>query len=181
MTAALEWGEWSAAWPGRTLPAGKTRYPFYRRLGRPQGRSGGAENLVPTGIRSRTVQPVDQLLYRLSYPAQTQIQNYMKIRPVDADLFHADRRKDEHTAHITNLIVVFAILRMRPKRCHLTQPSATFYSKNTQNMLVSRGMFDDKVQCFLTTSSKCNLWWKNALDFSRCYRHNVWHFTFSRW
>jgi len=58
MTAALEGGEWSAARPGRTLPLGKTRYPFYRRLGRPQGRSRRAENLVPTGIRSRTVQPV---------------------------------------------------------------------------------------------------------------------------
>ena len=44
--------------PCRTLPTGKTRYPFYRRLGGPQGRSGRAENLVPTGIRSRTVQPV---------------------------------------------------------------------------------------------------------------------------
>ena len=44
--------------PGRTLPPGKTRYPFYRRLGGPQGRSGRAENLVPTWIRSRTVQPV---------------------------------------------------------------------------------------------------------------------------
>ena len=37
MTAALEGGEWSAARPGRTLPPGKTRYPFYRRLGGPQG------------------------------------------------------------------------------------------------------------------------------------------------
>ena len=37
---------------------GKNRYPFYRRLCGPQGRSGWAENLVPTGIRSRTVQPV---------------------------------------------------------------------------------------------------------------------------
>jgi len=55
MTAALEGGEWSAARPGRTLPPGKTRYPFYRRLGGPQGRSGLAENLVPTGIRSRNV------------------------------------------------------------------------------------------------------------------------------
>ena len=35
-----------------------TRYPFYRRLGGPQGRSGWAENLVPTGIPSRIVQPV---------------------------------------------------------------------------------------------------------------------------
>ena len=42
MTAALEGGEWSAARPGRTLPPGKTRYPFYRRLGGPQGRSGRA-------------------------------------------------------------------------------------------------------------------------------------------
>jgi len=67
MTAVLEGGEWSAARPGRTLPPGKTRYPLYRRPGGPQGRSGRAENLVPTGIRSRTVQPVAQSLYRLSY------------------------------------------------------------------------------------------------------------------
>ena len=58
MTAAQEGGEWSAARPGRTLPQGEARYPFYRRLGGPQGRSGRVENLVPTGIRSRTVQPV---------------------------------------------------------------------------------------------------------------------------
>jgi len=57
MTAALEGGERSAARPGRTLPPGKTRYPFYRRMGEPQGLSERAENLVPTGIRSRTVQP----------------------------------------------------------------------------------------------------------------------------
>ena len=54
MTAALERGEWSAGRPGRTLPLGKTRYPFYRRLDGPQGRSGRAENLVPTGTRSTT-------------------------------------------------------------------------------------------------------------------------------
>jgi len=46
MTAALEGGEWSAARPGRTLPPGKSRYPFYRRLGGPQG-------LVWTGGKSR--------------------------------------------------------------------------------------------------------------------------------
>jgi hypothetical protein len=34
---------------GRTLPPGKTRYPLYRRLGGPQGRSGRAENLAPPG------------------------------------------------------------------------------------------------------------------------------------
>jgi len=58
MTAALEGGEWPAERPGRTLPPGKTRYPLYKRVGGLQGRSGRAENLVPTGIRFRTVQPV---------------------------------------------------------------------------------------------------------------------------
>ena len=58
MTAALEGGEWSAACPDSTLPPGKTRYPIYRRLDGPQGLSGRAKNLVPTGIRSRTVQPL---------------------------------------------------------------------------------------------------------------------------
>ena len=72
MNTALEGGKWSAARPGRTLPPGKTRYPFYRRLGGPRGESGREENLVPTGIRSRTVQPVvSQSLYRLSYPVHT--------------------------------------------------------------------------------------------------------------
>jgi len=58
MTAALERGEWSTVLPGRTLLPGNARYPFYRRLAGLQGRSGRAENLVPTGIQSRTVQPV---------------------------------------------------------------------------------------------------------------------------
>jgi len=58
MTAALEGGEWSEAPPGHILPPGKSRYPFYSRMGGPQGRSGQAEKLVPTEIRSRTVQPV---------------------------------------------------------------------------------------------------------------------------
>jgi hypothetical protein len=40
MTTALEVGEWSASRPGRSLPPGRTRYPMYRRLGGPQGRSG---------------------------------------------------------------------------------------------------------------------------------------------
>ena len=36
----------------------KTRYPLYRSLGGRQGRSGRAENLVHTGIRSQIFQPV---------------------------------------------------------------------------------------------------------------------------
>jgi hypothetical protein len=41
LTSALERGERSASRPGLALPRGKDlRYPLYRRLGRPQSRSG---------------------------------------------------------------------------------------------------------------------------------------------
>ena len=56
MTAALEGGEWSTAGPGRTLPPGKIRYPLYRRLAGPQGRSGRAENLAPPVFDPQTFQ-----------------------------------------------------------------------------------------------------------------------------
>jgi len=58
------------------LPPGKRRYPFQRRLGGPQGRSVRAENLVLTATRSRTVQPVAQSLYRLSFP----VMNFTDIK-----------------------------------------------------------------------------------------------------
>ena len=41
------------------LPPGKTRYPLYRKLGRPQGRSVRVrKTLPPPGFDPRTVQPV---------------------------------------------------------------------------------------------------------------------------
>ena len=41
------------------LPPGKTRYPLYRRLGGPQGRSGRVGKISPVpGFDPRTVQPV---------------------------------------------------------------------------------------------------------------------------
>jgi len=52
-----------ASRPGRSLSLGKTRFPFYRWLGGTQGRSGREENLVPTGIRSRTY--INILLFSL--------------------------------------------------------------------------------------------------------------------
>ena len=59
MTTALEGGESSASRPGRSLPPGKTRYPLYRRLGGPQGRSGQVRKISsPPGFDPRTVQPV---------------------------------------------------------------------------------------------------------------------------
>jgi len=72
LTTTLERGEESASRPGRSLPSGKTRYPLYRRLGGPQGRSGQVWKISsPPGSDPRTVQPVALSLYWLSYPAHT--------------------------------------------------------------------------------------------------------------
>ena len=49
------------------LPPVKTRYPLYRRLGWPQGRSGRERKISPpTGIRSPDRPTRSELLYRLS-------------------------------------------------------------------------------------------------------------------
>jgi len=47
LTSAVEGGEGSTSRPGRTLPPRKTRYPLYRRLGGPQGRSGHVRKISP--------------------------------------------------------------------------------------------------------------------------------------
>ena len=55
-------GERSASRPGRSLPPGKTRYPLYRKLGGPQGRSGQVREISPPpGFDLRTVQLVASL------------------------------------------------------------------------------------------------------------------------
>ena len=62
-------GEWAAARPGCTLPPGKTRYPFYRRLGGPQGRYGREEKSRPHRDSILDCPARNQSLYLLSYPA----------------------------------------------------------------------------------------------------------------
>ena len=61
-------GERSASRFGRSLPPAKTRNPVYRRLVRPQGRSGQVRKISPpTGIRSPDRPARSQSLYRLRY------------------------------------------------------------------------------------------------------------------
>ena len=83
MTASLEGGEWSASRSDRIVPAGKTLYPLYRRLGGPQGRSGRAKNLARLEFDPRTVQSTAQSLYRLSYPAH----NFIGTRPTNLYIY----------------------------------------------------------------------------------------------
>jgi hypothetical protein len=59
MTNGTRRSEGSASCPGCSLPLGKTRYPSYRRLGGPQGRSGRVQKISPPpGFDPRTVQPI---------------------------------------------------------------------------------------------------------------------------
>jgi len=52
-------GEGTVSRPGRSLPSVKTRYPLYRRLAGPQGRSGQVRKISPLpGFDPRTVQPI---------------------------------------------------------------------------------------------------------------------------
>jgi len=58
MTTALEGVRFSVT-PRALLPQRKTRYPLYRRLGGPQGRSKQMRDIpLPPGFDPRTVQPV---------------------------------------------------------------------------------------------------------------------------
>ena len=67
-TSALDGGGWSTPRPALFTPEKETRYPFYRRLGGPQGRSGRVRKISPpTGIRSQDRPFRSESLYRLSY------------------------------------------------------------------------------------------------------------------
>jgi len=61
MTTALKGGEGSPSRPVRSLTPGKTRYPLYRTLGGPQGRSGQVRKILPPpGFDPKTVHCMDR-------------------------------------------------------------------------------------------------------------------------
>ena len=60
------------------LPKGNTRYPLYRRLGWPQGRSGRVRKISPPpGFDPRTVQPVASRYTDCAIPALLNIYIYI--------------------------------------------------------------------------------------------------------
>ena len=59
------------------LPAGKTRYPLYRELGGPQGRSGRVRKISPPpGFDPRIVQPVASRYTDYAIPVPVLFGNY---------------------------------------------------------------------------------------------------------
>jgi hypothetical protein len=72
-------GGWSKQRPSRFTPGKETRYPFYRRLGGPQGRSGLVRNISPPpGFDTRTVQPVAGRYTDWANPVQDYSNRYCK-------------------------------------------------------------------------------------------------------
>ena len=96
MTAALEGGEWSAARPGRTLPPRKNRYPLYRSLGGPQGRSGGRKisphrDSIPGPSRPQSVAIPTEL------PGPYIMKNYLPILKAHTSLMSYITNSMEHS------------------------------------------------------------------------------------
>jgi hypothetical protein len=59
LTTALDGGGWSTPRPSRFILGKETRYPLYRSLGGPQGRSRRVRKSLPSpGFDPRTVQPL---------------------------------------------------------------------------------------------------------------------------
>ena len=87
MTAALEGGEWSAARPGRTVPPGKTRYPFYGGLEWAPGQVWTGEKSRPhrDSIPDRSAR--SHSLYRPSYRAHLFIEYLVKIGALSAIIY----------------------------------------------------------------------------------------------
>jgi hypothetical protein len=59
LTSALAGGGRSTPRPGRLTPGKENRYPLYRRLGGPKGRTGRVRKISPPpGFDAGTIQPV---------------------------------------------------------------------------------------------------------------------------
>jgi len=82
LTSALD-GVGGQRYPPAALPSRKTRYPLYRRLDGPQGRSGLVrEILASIGIRSRDRPARKECLYRLRYPGPNVMKNISELTVV---------------------------------------------------------------------------------------------------
>ena len=77
------------ATPRPPLPPGKTRYPLYRSLGGPQGRSGQVRRVsLPSGFDPRTVQPVASRYTEWAIVVPSILCRYQQQKPGNAKLFY---------------------------------------------------------------------------------------------
>ena len=97
MTTALEGGEGSASRPGRSLPPGKTWYPFYRGwMGSRVGLDRCGKSRPTPGFDPQTVQPVASRYTDWAIPAHSHYLTYSHI--------HWHSRAASHFIQFTNHI-----------------------------------------------------------------------------
>ena len=81
LTSVLDGSGWSAPRPGRFTPRKETRYPLYRRMGGPKGRSGRLGSILPpTGIRYPTFQAVAGRYTDYAIPAHEKTEYHKTIK-----------------------------------------------------------------------------------------------------
>jgi hypothetical protein len=69
------------------LPPGKTRYPLYRRLRWPQGRSGMLRKITPPpGFDPRTVQPVANPYTASAIPARATLIRFVCVYGLEKNM-----------------------------------------------------------------------------------------------
>jgi hypothetical protein len=130
-----------------SLPSGKTRYPLYRRLYRPQGRSGRVwDTSPPTGIRptDRPARSVIAIPTELSRP--TEELNLLLKRPLFGSV---ENYVTSQRCHFLQKFEHKIFLRYRDvKLCFMILKITIFKCKKSQNY-VSSSQF----------SSVCYLFW----------------------
>ena len=88
LTSALDGGGWSTPRPCRFIPGKETRYPLYRRLCGPQGRSGRVRKISPSpGFDPSPAS--SRSLYWLRYPGPQNSCPYCEKRQTPNHLYYA--------------------------------------------------------------------------------------------
>jgi len=154
MTAALEGGEWSAARPGRTLPLGKTRYPFYRRLGEPQDRFERAEKSRPLRDSIPDCPARSQSLYRLSYPAH-KLYIYIYIY-ILLKIIWANSRIKSHLLALLGAHHILHVSRVRVNTSRLLKGANVFlYNVQLASCGITRGTESTLSNFFHSSNLQC--------------------------
>ena len=118
--------------PGRSTPGKENRYPFYRRLGGPQGRSGRERKISPNRSPDRPVR--SESLYRLSYPGpqNKSVDDTLKVFPFEALLLlqvtHA-MCSDAGYPVSTHLWLLELSIFVKPVTCVLVSNAAEFNAR----------------------------------------------------
>ena len=89
----------------------------------------------------------DTLIFSTDFSKNTRIWNLMKIRPVEADLFHADGRTDGQTG-MTKLTVAFHDFATAPKNWETKQRLTCHYDLFRQIIHLKKAMSKRNLFCF---------------------------------